>query len=182
MQISYQTKRVTLQDIGGYLDMSSDTSYTRNQIDTKDANTSNAISTRINNLPIIDLQPYQLISNSYTKSQNEITSNYILNTSNAISFLLEDTIDLATTGRSILLSAINSSNYILNTSDAISFLLEDTIDLAMTGRSIALLSARNSSNYILNTSNVISTRINNTIIPFTNVITSSGSGTYFCVR
>jgi len=89
---------------------------------------------------------------------------------------------LATTGRSIaLLSAINSSNYILNTSDAISFLLEDTIDLAMTGRSIALLSAINSSNYILNTSNVISTRINNTIIPFTNVITSSGSGTYFCV-
>jgi len=94
MQISYQTKRVTLQDIGGYLDMSSDTSYTRNQIDTKDANTSNAISTRINNLPIIDLQPYQLISTGYTKAENNLqiedTSNFVIDTSNVISARIDN--------------------------------------------------------------------------------------------
>ena len=88
MQISDQTKRVTLQDIGGYLDMSGDTSYTKAEIDTKDANTSNVISTRINNLPIIDLQPYQLISDSYTKAENNLqianTSNYVSSTSNLL--------------------------------------------------------------------------------------------------
>ena len=83
MQISDQTKRVTLQDIGGYL-----------EIDAKDANTSNVISTRIMNLPIIDLQPYQLISTGYTKAENNLqiedTSNFVIDTSNVISARIDN--------------------------------------------------------------------------------------------
>jgi DNA polymerase III psi subunit len=55
-------------------------------------NTSNAISTRITNLPQPDLTPFRLISDSYTKNEVETkdtnNSNYTLNSSNNISLRL----------------------------------------------------------------------------------------------
>jgi len=62
------------------LTITNDTSYSKTEVDTKETNTSNTISTQINDLPVIDLQPYQLISNSYTKEEHDLhntnTSNY----------------------------------------------------------------------------------------------------------
>jgi len=44
--------------------------YTKVEVDTKDTNTSNAISTRITNLPAFpSLTPYRLINDTHTKNE-----------------------------------------------------------------------------------------------------------------
>ena len=48
MQISDQTKRVTLQDIGGYLNVTSSDSYTKAENNLQIANTSNYVSSTSN--------------------------------------------------------------------------------------------------------------------------------------
>ena len=57
-------------------------SYTKGEVDTRDTNTSNVISTRITNLPPPNLESYRLITDSYTELEVDTTDS---NSSNAIS-------------------------------------------------------------------------------------------------
>ena len=103
-------------------------------------NTSNAISTRITNLPQPNLSPYRLIADSFTKAENNTqifnNSNYTLNTSNNISTRISN------------LPQPNLSTYRLKT---------HSYTKAESNTQIL-----NNSNYTL-TSNVISNNLNNKV-------------------
>jgi len=103
-------------------------------VDTKDTNSSNAISTRITNLPVVDLVPYRLISNSYTKSKVDTN---VSNMSNDISARITN------------LSVIDSQPYRLISNSY----TKSEVDINVS----------NTSNYAVNTSNLKNTRINNLV-------------------
>jgi hypothetical protein len=118
--------------------------------DTYAVTTSNVISTRITNLPQPNLTPYRLISDSYTKAEdntfNTNNSNYTLNSSNNISLRITN------------LPQPNLTPYRL---------ISDSYTIAQNNTQIL-----NNSNYTTNTSNNLSNRLNNEVFSQWNTVGS----------
>jgi hypothetical protein len=116
-------------------------SYTRAEVDTRDTNTSNVISTRLNNV--------------YTKAEDDLfntnNSNYTLNSSNVISTRIT-TLPFRLISDSYTSAEVDTRD--TNTSNVISTRLNNVYTKTENNTQIL-----NNSNYTLNSSNIISTRL-----------------------